>query len=255
MKSSDVVIGGIYTAKVSGNVQEVKIEATSPHGGWVARNMATKREVRIKSSRRLRRLVARPKSQDPPADLPPANANACGTAGCSGDPSMTYCGVPLCDACWKQKCEQEQSTPPSDAAVDAEGVPPQEPTVMEETTNPTENETMATKKKSKSGSSKKASKSKSPVAPPPAKKKKAAPVESTKRVSALDAAAQVLAKAGKPMAAKELVDAMAEQGLWSSPGGKTPHATLYAAMMREERDKGKASRFRKVDRGQFALAG
>jgi hypothetical protein len=57
------------------------------------------------------------------------------------------------------------------------------------------------------------------------------------------------------MRAQELIAAMAEQGLWKSPGGKTPHATLYAAMMREERDKGGASRFRKVDRGQFAFNG
>ena len=72
-----------------------------------------------------------------------------------------------------------------------------------------------------------------------------------KRVSALDAAAQVLKAAGKPMRAQELIAAMAEQNLWKSPGGATPHATLYAAMMREARDKGSASRFTKVDRGQF----
>lgn len=72
-----------------------------------------------------------------------------------------------------------------------------------------------------------------------------------KRVSALDAAAQVLADAGKPMRAQELIAAMAGQGLWKSPAGKTPHATLYAAMLREARDKGVASRFKKVDRGQF----
>ena len=72
-----------------------------------------------------------------------------------------------------------------------------------------------------------------------------------KRVSALDAAAQILAQAEKPMRAQELIAAMAEQGLWSSPAGKTPHATLYAAMMREEKDKGGASRFRKADRGLF----
>ena len=68
-------------------------------------------------------------------------------------------------------------------------------------------------------------------------------------------AAQVLAKAGKPMRAQELITAMAEQGLWSSPAGKTPHATLYAAMLRESRDKGTASRFKKVDRGQFEYNG
>ncbi len=86
-----------------------------------------------------------------------------------------------------------------------------------------------------------------------AKSKKAGGEKKPKRVSALEAAAQVLAKAGKPMRAQELIAAMAEQGLWKSPAGKTPHATLYTAMMREARDKGTASRFRKVDRGQFAF--
>ena len=55
------------------------------------------------------------------------------------------------------------------------------------------------------------------------------------------------------MRAQELIAAMAEQGLWQSPAGKTPHATLYAAMMREARDKGTAARFKKVDRGMFAF--
>ena len=86
---------------------------------------------------------------------------------------------------------------------------------------------------------------------PTKKAKKAGGEKKSKRVSALDAAAQVLAKTGKPMHSQELIEAMAEQGLWKSPGGKTPHATLYAAMMREEHNKGGVSRFRKVDRGQF----
>jgi hypothetical protein len=68
----------------------------------------------------------------------------------------------------------------------------------------------------------------------------------------LDAAAQVLAAAGQPMRAKEMITAMAEQGLWSSPNGKTPEATLYAAILREIGTKGDAARFRKVERGQFA---
>jgi hypothetical protein len=85
------------------------------------------------------------------------------------------------------------------------------------------------------------------------KSKKASGEKKPKRVSALDAAAQVLKSAGRPMRAQELITAMAEQNLWKSPGGKTPHATLYAAMLREGRDKGKAARFTKVDRGQFAF--
>lgn len=75
------------------------------------------------------------------------------------------------------------------------------------------------------------------------------------KMSALDAAAQVLAAfGGKPMGLKELIVEMAEQGLWTSPGGKTPHATLYAAMIPEIGEKGKEARFKKVDRGQFATA-
>jgi hypothetical protein len=86
-----------------------------------------------------------------------------------------------------------------------------------------------------------------------AKAAKAKASKGPKRVSALDAAAQVLAKVGKPMRSQELIAAMAEQGLWQSPGGKTPHATLYSAMTREITIAGKDSRFKKVDRGQFAF--
>ena len=88
-----------------------------------------------------------------------------------------------------------------------------------------------------------------------AKKSNAKPKERTtapKRTSALDAAAKVLAASKEPMRAKDLIAAMAEQGLWSSPNGKTPEATLYAAMIREIAAKGSDARFRKVERGMFA---
>jgi short subunit dehydrogenase-like uncharacterized protein len=75
----------------------------------------------------------------------------------------------------------------------------------------------------------------------------------SKRISAIDAAAQVLKTTGKPMRAQELITAMAEQKLWTSPGGKTPHATLYAAILREINTKGTAARFTKFERGQFAF--
>ena len=73
-----------------------------------------------------------------------------------------------------------------------------------------------------------------------------------KRVSALDAAAQVLAGSTEPMNCMAMVEAMATQGLWSSPGGATPHATLYSAIIREIATKGAESRFVKKDRGMFA---
>jgi hypothetical protein len=40
--------------------------------------------------------------------------------------------------------------------------------------------------------------------------------------------------------------------LWTSPGGKTPHATLYSAILREIQVKGDAARFVKAERGKFA---
>jgi HB1, ASXL, restriction endonuclease HTH domain len=72
------------------------------------------------------------------------------------------------------------------------------------------------------------------------------------KLSAIDAAAQVLASSKEPMNAKELIEAMAAKGLWTSPGGRTPHATLYSALIREIALKGKDSRFVKTERGKFA---
>ena len=75
-----------------------------------------------------------------------------------------------------------------------------------------------------------------------------------KKTSALNAAAKVLAGADA-MTTKEMIEAMAEQKLWSSPGGKTPDRTLYSAILREIATKGKDARFKKTERGKFALAG
>ena len=89
---------------------------------------------------------------------------------------------------------------------------------------------------------------KPPRAPKPPKSPR------VKHVSALDAAANVLAGASKPMSAGDLIDAMREQTLWTSPGGKTPDATLSAAIGREIKAKGNEARFKKVERGLFAAA-
>ena len=73
------------------------------------------------------------------------------------------------------------------------------------------------------------------------------------KMSQIQAAMAVLKKARKPMGCKEMVEAMEAQGLWSTPGGKTPHATLYASILRDVA-RGDEARFAKVDRGQFKLA-
>ncbi len=81
---------------------------------------------------------------------------------------------------------------------------------------------------------------------------KAANTKKPRKPSGLDAAAQVLAASGDPMRSKDIVDTMLAKGLWSTKG-KTPHATIYAAIIREISQKGKDARFEKVDRGRFQI--
>jgi len=107
-----------------------------------------------------------------------------------------------------------------------------------------------TKKTSATKKAARTPKAKSDMSARPAKAAKAATPAADKPMSGLDAAAKVLADAGEPMRAKAIVDAMIGGGLWRS-AGKTPHATIYAAMIREIAAKGDASRFRKTDRGLF----
>jgi hypothetical protein len=71
MKKDQVVVGGVYAMKVSGNVVPVRITADrgivtgyrhylgrmqpcDKHGGWVGRNEKTGREVRIPTAAKLR---------------------------------------------------------------------------------------------------------------------------------------------------------------------------------------------------------
>jgi hypothetical protein len=57
MRKSEVQIGGVYAAKVSGEIVRVRIDRASPYGGWDATNLRTRRRIRIKSAQRLRRQV------------------------------------------------------------------------------------------------------------------------------------------------------------------------------------------------------
>lgn len=72
-----------------------------------------------------------------------------------------------------------------------------------------------------------------------------------KKLSMIKAALQVLQVRKVPMTSPEMIDVMATEDLWTSPGGKTPAATLYAAISRSIKELGKASVFRKAERGKF----
>ena len=173
------------------------------------------------------------------------NPDVCATVGCDRSAALTYLGRPRCQPCYQD-----------DVADGDES--------SNETPNHQEIEMAKSKKKTTRKSAKKTTKTvearkadKASKQQPTATQAKAAPkpaaADKPKRISALDAAAQVLQKAGKSMTSKALISAMAEQKLWSSPNGKTPHATLYAAMLREISAKGAKARFKKVDRGLFAI--
>lgn len=55
------------------------------------------------------------------------------------------------------------------------------------------------------------------------------------------------------MTCKAMVEAMSAKGLWTSPAGKSPDATLYASILSELAAKGADARFVKVAPGKFAL--
>jgi len=52
------------------------------------------------------------------------------------------------------------------------------------------------------------------------------------------------------MTCTEMIDVLAKKGMWVSPAGKTPVSTLYAALSRSIKDMGKASPYRRTERGE-----
>ena len=115
---------------------------------------------------------------------------------------------------------------------------------------------MTAKKKRTSSNPASAAKKKKPAKTPasePQSPPAAAIPAASAKLSALDAAALVLRQSGQPMSCPELIEQMAAKSYWTSPHGKTPASTLYAAMAREVKVKGAASRFVKTGPGRFAF--
>jgi hypothetical protein len=57
MTKNEVKIGGVYTAKVTNKLVQVRIDAASRYGGWDGTNMTTNKKIRIKSPAKLREAV------------------------------------------------------------------------------------------------------------------------------------------------------------------------------------------------------
>ena len=66
-----------------------------------------------------------------------------------------------------------------------------------------------------------------------------------RKLSLLSAAAAVLAESDEPLNCKRMIELAKSKELWSPGAGKTPEQTLYSAIVREIKDKGESSRFRR----------
>ena len=268
MKRDEVKIGGVYTAKVTDKLVPVRIDAESRHGGWDATNMATGKKIRIKSPQRLRAEVK------PDGAKPAEVADAADAAGTAVDGEHLK-GVAAADQeNARLRAEREKSPDGMTASEWAMGASAPETTACPNcgstevdedgdcakcrepkvaNTNPKKGQ--RARKAPSSPTAAKGGK-KTAKASAKAKGKKAATRAKqgdgkAKKPSGLDAAARVLAESKEPMTCREIVDVAFERGYWKS-GGKTPHATIYSAIIREIAAKGKASRFKKVERGKFA---
>jgi HB1, ASXL, restriction endonuclease HTH domain len=158
--------------------------------------------------------------------------------------------------------EQAQAEPETIAATTERPLAEEEitpatadPTATETATPPTEptaSERAAVPKATLESATASADAAAAPTAAKPKRQRQAPAPQKEKKISALDAAAKVLAEEGRSMTCKELIAAMAAKGYWTSPGGQTPDATLYSAILREVSTKGTNSRFQKTERGKFA---
>ncbi len=110
-----------------------------------------------------------------------------------------------------------------------------------------------TKSKTKATKKTTTNRKKAPTKKTAAKNAPAKAKQKTKgKLSGLDASAKVLAEAGEPLRSKQIVETMLAKGYWTT-NGKTPAATIYAAILREIQTKGKEARFKKTDRGLFSV--
>jgi len=237
MKKNEVQIGKVYTARVTDKLVPVRIDAESRYGGWDATNLATGKKIRIKSAQRLRAEVKGHGVK--PGQVADA-ADAVGTAVAGKHIQAATKPAPKRPAC--PNCGSTELDEDGDCARC------REPNVATKDKRPgkaPQGPTAATKGKKTAKATVKAKPKRAATRAKQGDRK-------AKKPSGLDAAARVLSEAKEPMTCRQIVEVAFKKGYWKS-GGATPWATIYSAMIREIAAKGKESRFKKVDRGRFAL--
>ena len=229
MKKNEIHIGGQYTCKVSDKIVVVKITGENPHGGWDAINLKTNKTVRIKSAQWLRtaKFIDEKALAEKPENRTKSGKGKAADSRRGLLPHEQAAGNPPAESAVPGVASLSASSTPSTPSTPLPAAPVGEPELpaATDTTAPAGCTTGA------------------PVAP------------GGKRMGLVSAAIQILADPGADAAmnCQELVKQATQRGLWQPMAGKTPASTLYAAILREIKDKGEASRFRKTDRGKFAL--
>ena len=260
MKKADVHIGHTYRAKVSGRLTAVRITGASPYGGWDAVNVETRRRVRIKSAQRLRAdltaaqtpdggtEMAKAKKTSAKAKAKKASSKGAKAKASAAGKACPKCGGPLevvdadhkagkvvygCPKCDGSKFEMKRDKQRKQTTEKVD--------LLKRAREAREAKAAARKARAKERAERLGLAEK-----PRAKRARG-------KMSGLDAAAKVLAETGNAMTCKAIVQAAFEKGYWQSDGA-TPHATIYAAILREIQTKGEKTRFKKAGPGLFALA-
>lgn len=218
MKKSDVQIGATYLVKVASNLVPVKIsrEHDSGGGGWEGISVKTGKTIRIKSAQRLRKRLPDPEHAKAIHKADQENARVRDERAKAED-GMTASERAMAESAPGAKKDAK-------ATKDAKSAPERD-----------------TDDRGATGGQRDGDEGTSGVP-----------------MSLLDAAAHLLSlgTGDNPgaMRCKDIVDLAVERGLWTPGKGRTPANTLYAAISREIKVKGEASRFVKAERGKFALA-
>ena len=92
MTENEIQIGGIYRAKVTNRVVDIRIDCENPNGGWDATNLTTGKTIRIKTARRL---LAPSQSQQEQSGLDEVPCPSCNGVGTEPTEDENTC--PRCD--------------------------------------------------------------------------------------------------------------------------------------------------------------
>jgi len=219
-----IEIGKVYSAKVGGTFLPVRIDKSLGHGRYEGAAMPGGKIVKVSTNavkgdgETVEQWQARrtPKERDLPDPAPKATGKRKKIFS-QAEYTVTALIEPGADGDKKD----QGAVPAGDVGAGAK---------------------KATKP-AKDAKNAKDAKQRKPKADKPAKKRKP---------GGLDAAARVLREAGTAMNCGDIVKTALEKGYWQT-GGKTPSATIYAAILREINVKGADARFRKTARGHFEL--